>query len=59
MKALGLTWIDDFGKPIPQCYLCIGVLANSYLKHTYLRRHLQTKHSNLKDNPVFFFIWKN
>lgn len=56
--ALGFTWIGDANNPSPQCVLCSEVLANSCLKPSYLRRHLQSKHNNLKDKPVDFFKCK-
>ncbi|XP_028672708.1 SCAN domain-containing protein 3-like [Erpetoichthys calabaricus] len=39
----------------PQCVICLNVLSNESLKPAKLKRHLVTKHNELKDNPVDFF----
>src|SRR4029434_9402193 len=36
----------------PQCVLCAEVLANDSMKPCKLKRHLDTKHSDLKEEPV-------
>lgn len=39
----------------PQCVICLNVLSNESLKPAKLKRHLITKHNELKDKPVNFF----
>ncbi|XP_028658888.2 SCAN domain-containing protein 3-like [Erpetoichthys calabaricus] len=39
----------------PQCVICLNVLSNESLKPAKLKRHLVTKHNELKDKPVDFF----
>ena len=39
----------------PQCVLCAEVLANDSMKPCKLKRHLDTKHPDLKEKPVDFF----
>jgi hypothetical protein len=51
--GLGFTWIGDTDCPKPQCVVCSEVLANSCLKPSSLRRHLRTKHGNLKAPYIF------
>lgn len=40
---------------LPQCVTCLNVLSNESLKPAKLKRHLVTKHNELKDKPVDFF----
>ncbi len=51
----GFTCITINNEQHPQCVVCSEVLANDSLKPVELMRHLQTKHSMLKDKPVDFF----
>ena len=51
--GLGFTRIGDEDCPKPQCVVCSEVLANSCLKPSSLRRHLRTKHGNLKAPYIF------
>lgn len=39
----------------PQCVICLNVLSNESMKPAKLKRHLATKHNELKDKPVDFF----
>src|SRR4029434_9657624 len=38
-----------------QCVLCAEVIANDSMKPCKLKRHLDTKHPELKEKPVDFF----
>ena len=39
----------------PQCVFCDEVLANDSMKSCKLKRHLDSKHPDLKEKPVDFF----
>jgi len=39
----------------PQCVVCGELLANESLKPSKLKRHLDTKHPNLKEKPIEYF----
>ena len=56
--GLGFTCIGNADCPKPQCVLCGEVLANSCLKPSYLRRHLNTKHASASQKPLTFFTSK-
>jgi len=56
--GLGFTWIGNADCPKPQCVVCSEVLANSCLKPSYLRRHLNTKHASVSQKPLTFFFAK-
>ena len=47
---------DQF--PIPQCVTCATVLGNEAMKPSRLTRHLNTKHSDLVNKPIEFFMRK-
>ena len=48
---------DQF--PIPQCVTCATVLGNEAMKPSRLTRHLNTKHSDLVNKPIEFFMRKS
>lgn len=52
---LGFTYTGTEDEPLPLCVLCYETLANESLKPANLRRHLETKHGELKSKPVEFF----
>ncbi|CAI6345195.1 unnamed protein product [Macrosiphum euphorbiae] len=39
----------------PQCVVCGELLTNENLKPSKLKRHLDTKHPNLKEKPIEYF----
>uniref|UniRef100_A0A674JCF8 HAT C-terminal dimerisation domain-containing protein n=1 Tax=Terrapene triunguis TaxID=2587831 RepID=A0A674JCF8_9SAUR len=51
----GFTCIGDQECPKPLCVICGDVLANSSLKPSLLRCHLETRHPAQLDKPVDFF----
>jgi hypothetical protein len=52
---LGFTWCGDENEQKPQCGLCYEVLSNECMKPAKFRRHLETKHCDLKNKPTEFF----
>jgi len=44
--------------PQPQCVICAAVLGNEAMKSLQLIQHLNTKHSDLVNKPIEFFIRK-
>jgi len=44
--------------PRPQCVICATVLGNEAMKPSLLIRHLNTKHSDLVNKPIEFFMRK-
>lgn len=53
--GLGFTWCGDKDEPKPQCVLCYEVLSNASMKPNKLRRHLETKHPDVKNKSKEFF----
>ncbi|GBP76004.1 Protein FAM200B [Eumeta japonica] len=53
-----LTCKEESQYPEPQCVICSEVLANSLMKPSLLRRHLETKHPQYVDKPIDFFVRK-
>ena len=53
--ALGFTCIGTGSSTRPQCVICAKVLSHNLMKPSLLRRHLETKHSHLKNKPREFF----
>ncbi|XP_065254448.1 zinc finger BED domain-containing protein 5-like [Emys orbicularis] len=51
----GFTCTGDQECPKPLCVICGDVLANSSLKPSLLRRHLETRHPAQLNKPVDFF----
>lgn len=43
---------------LPQCVVCLQVLSNESLKPNKLKRHLDTKHSELKNKTKEYFVRK-
>ena len=39
----------------PQCVVCAEVLSNDSMKPCKLKRHLETKHADLKDRPADYY----
>jgi hypothetical protein len=52
---LGFTWCGDESEQTSQCVLCYEVLANECMKPEKLRRHLETKHCDVKNKKTEFF----
>ena len=52
---LGFTSNESLDHPRPKCDICHEELANESMKPAKLRRHLETKHSELKDKPLAYF----
>src|SRR5215469_84174 len=55
---VGFTFIKDKGTVRPQCVVCYEVLSNESLKLNKLKRHLETKHSDLSNKDRTFFETK-
>jgi hypothetical protein len=51
----GITCYGDQECPKPWYVICGAVLANSSLKPSPLRRHLETRHPTQMNEPVDFF----
>jgi len=49
---------DSDKLPQPQCAICATVLGNEAVKPWRLIRHLNTKHSDLVNKPIEFFMRK-
>ena len=49
---LGFTWNEDEEGPRPRCIICYKQLANDSMRSNKLRRHIATKHPELKDKPL-------
>jgi hypothetical protein len=54
---LGFTWCGDTSEQKLQCVVCYEVLSNECVKPAKLRRHLETKHSDVKNKPLELFQW--
>ena len=55
----GFTQCPDTEQlPRPQCVICPAVLGNEAMKPSQLIRHLNTKHSDLVNKPIEFFMRK-
>jgi hypothetical protein len=52
---MGFYFTGEESGPKPLCVICNEVLANSSLKPSLLRRHLETRHPAHKDKPVKYF----
>lgn len=52
---MGFHFTGDESEPKPLCVICNEVLANSGLKPSLLRRHLETKHPAHRDKPLEYF----
>jgi hypothetical protein len=52
---IGFSWNENEEDPRPQCVVCCEVLANESLRPTKLRRHIETKYPDLKNQPLQFF----
>jgi hypothetical protein len=44
--------------PRPECVICAAVLGNEAMKPSRLIRHLNTKHSNVVNKTIEFFMRK-
>jgi hypothetical protein len=51
----GFTSVVINGEERPQCVLCLSVLAADGMKPNKLKRHLETKHSEMKNKPQEYF----
>ncbi|XP_013793786.2 zinc finger BED domain-containing protein 5-like, partial [Limulus polyphemus] len=52
---MGFTWNGDEEDPRPRCIICCDQLANESMHPNKLRRHIETKHPELKDKPLKIF----
>jgi hypothetical protein len=52
---IGFSWNGDEEDPRPQCVVSCEVFANESVRPEKLRRHIETKHSDLKNQPFEFF----
>lgn len=62
--AHGFHFVDSEGVHMPLCLVCTNTFANSAMKPSHLKRHLQKKHSHLADKPIEYFTnlkreWKS
>ena len=57
--SFGFTWTGDEEEPNGLCKECGTVLPNSSLFPAKLKRHLETKHSQLKNKHIDYFKKKN
>ncbi|XP_046977632.1 zinc finger BED domain-containing protein 5-like [Vanessa cardui] len=53
--AFGFTSTNLNGEERPQCVICYEVLSNESMKPAKLRRHLETKHQDLREKSKSFF----
>lgn len=53
--SLGFTRTIINGQERPQCVICLAVLASDSMKPNKLKRHLDTKHGNIANEPRAFF----
>lgn len=53
--AYGFTSTNLNGEERPQCVICYEVLSNESMKPAKLRRHLETKHQELREKSQSFF----
>jgi hypothetical protein len=51
----GFSWNGDEEDTRPQCIVCCEVLANESMRPNKLRRRIETKHPDLKNQPLQFF----
>lgn len=54
----GFTILETEYEPLPQCVVCHDILSNQCMKPAFMKRHLNTRHQNLKNKPKEFFIMK-
>eukprot|EP00102_Acyrthosiphon_pisum_P013648 XP_008183307.1 PREDICTED: zinc finger BED domain-containing protein 5-like [Acyrthosiphon pisum] len=52
------SWNEDIDDPRSQCIICYEMLANESMRPNKLRRHIETKHFDLKDQPLSYFETK-
>ena len=57
--SFGFTWTGDEEEPNGLCVECGTVLSNGSLFPAKLKRHLETKHSQLKNKNIDYFKKKN
>lgn len=55
---IGFTWNGDEDDPRPQCVVCCKILANESMRPNKLRRHIETNHPHLQNQPLQFFQTK-
>jgi hypothetical protein len=51
----GFTWCGNKIEQKHQCVLCYEVLSSECMEYVKLRRHLETKHCDVKNKPNGFF----
>ena len=51
----GFIAVEHGGESQPQCIICMKTLANSAMKPSLLKRHLDSNHSNNKDRSESYF----
>ncbi|KFM59233.1 Zinc finger BED domain-containing protein 5, partial [Stegodyphus mimosarum] len=47
--SISFTWNGGEMDPQPQCVVCGELLSNQSMKPPFLKRHLEYKHTNLKN----------
>lgn len=53
--AFGFSFNEQDGVILPQCVVCGELLSNESLKPCKLKRHLETKHFNLREKSIDYF----
>jgi len=51
----GFTWNEDKADTKPLCVICSELLSNQCMKPSHLKRHLISKHEDLKDKSIHYF----
>ncbi|VVC27137.1 Tetratricopeptide repeat,Tetratricopeptide repeat-containing domain,Tetratricopeptide-like helical [Cinara cedri] len=52
---LGFTWTGSLDEPNLQCVVCSKILSNNSVKQSFLKRHLESKHTNLVNEELQYF----
>jgi hypothetical protein len=51
----GFTSLERNGKQQPQCVICLKVLAESAMKPSFLKRHLEKNHPDKTKKDISYF----
>ncbi|VVC36807.1 Hypothetical protein CINCED_3A018631, partial [Cinara cedri] len=49
------TWTGSLYEPNPQCVVCFEILSNDFMKPSFLKRHLDSKHKNVVNKELQYF----